>query len=69
MPKTKIKEAKVSLTLQVSPKFAKELDDAVATVTPRASRSSVMQTAIQEWMERNRNKRTRPAPRRQETQS
>lgn len=68
MQKTKIKVAKVSLTLQVSPEFAKELNAAVATVTPRASRSSVMQTAIREWMERNR--RPRPKRRkRQETQS
>lgn len=59
MSKTKVKVAKVSLTLQVSPEFAEELNAAVAVVTPRASRSSVMQTAIHEWMERQKAARVR----------
>ena len=53
MQKIDVKEVKVSLTLQVSQAFAEELNAAVTAVTPRASRSSVIETAIREWLERN----------------
>ncbi len=54
MAKIKSKISKMNLTLQVTKEFTAALDKVVARVSPRVSRSSAIQAAILEWMERQK---------------